>query len=99
MEIYGKDLSKKWELVRFEIPNGVGSFREMVKVSFKFVCVEEWFGVYAMVDTVYINQKKLFSIIRFSIINLKGPKIALIELFLTFNANFEKFLPRRKIKV
>ena len=26
MEIYGKDLSKKWELVRFEIPNGVGLF-------------------------------------------------------------------------
>lgn len=50
MEIYGKDLSEKWELVRFEIPNGVGSFREMVQVSFKFVCVEEWFGVYAMVE-------------------------------------------------
>ena len=58
MEIYARDLSKKWELVSFEIPDGMGSFRERVQVSLVFVCVEEWFRVHTMANTIYINRKK-----------------------------------------
>lgn len=93
MEIYGKDLSEKWELVRFEIPNGVVLFEKWYKFLLSLFVWRSGLEFTPWWNCVY-KSKKLFSII-----NLKGPKIALLELFLTFNANFEKFLPRRKIEV
>ena len=57
MEVYGGDLTRKWGSISFEIPGRMGSSREMGQVSVASVCMEEWFRVYVIADTMYINLK------------------------------------------